>query len=53
MIEVHKKKGKWNDELNGVITKVSEIKLLNGGRAKIMDDSPYLHYLIRYDAEII
>ena len=40
--ELQKKKNIWNDELQGMITKFERVQLLNGGRAKIMDDSPYL-----------
>ena len=42
--ELKSRKSRWNDELKGVITKISKIMILNGGVAKIMDDSPLLHY---------
>ena len=46
--ELHKKKNVWNDTVRGIITRYERVQLLNGGRAKIMDDSPYLHYQVRY-----
>ena len=46
--EISKKKTTWNEELKGIITKVSHIRLLNGGKALIMDDSPFLHYQVKY-----
>lgn len=46
--ELQKKKRVWNDPLKGIITKFERVQLLNGGKAKIMDDSPYLHYQVRY-----
>ena len=42
--ELFKQKNKWSDELKGVITAVKNVKVLNGGRAMIKDDSAYLHY---------
>ena len=45
---LHKKKQVWDDSLKGIITKFEKVQLLNGGRARIMDDSPYLQYQVRY-----
>ena len=46
-------KGKWNDEVKGIITQVNNIKVLNGGRAKVMDSEAHLHYQVRYDISYI
>ena len=51
--ELYKKKNKWNDEVKGIITSVTNIKVLNGGRAKVMDCEPHLHYQVRYDISYI
>ena len=51
--ELTKKKNRWNDELKGIITKISEVKVLNQGIAKINDDSPFLHYQVRYNIDYL
>ena len=50
---VHKKKKTWDDSLKGIITKIEKVQLLNGGRARIMDDSPYLQYQVRYQVNYL
>ena len=42
--QLKRKTGRWDDELKGIVTKISKVEILNGGRAKVMDDSPYLQY---------
>ena len=51
--ELKKKKRVWNDDFKGIVTKLSNIRLLNGGNARLMDDSPYLQYLMSYDAKYL
>ena len=51
--ELHKKKNKWNDEVKGVITQVSKIQILNGGRGKLVDVETHLHYQVRYEIQFI
>ena len=51
--ELYKQKSKWNDELKGIVTAVTNVKVLNGARALIKDDSPFLHYQVRYDISFL
>ena len=42
--QLNGQKNKWNDKLGGVVTSVTNIKILNGARGKVMDCEPHLHY---------
>ena len=47
--QLKKKIGTWDPERNGVLVSYQGRKeVLNGGRGKIVDTSPYVHLVIRY-----
>ena len=46
--ELSKKKQKWDDELKGICTSITDIRLLNGGMGLIKDDMPHVHYQVKY-----
>ena len=47
--ELEKKKGRWDDKLRGVIMEYRNVKILNNGEGRVMDDFPHVHFSVKYD----
>ena len=48
-----RKQAKWDTRLKGFVLSCDKLRILNGGKAFIMDDSPYLQYLVKYDVKFL
>ena len=48
-----RKKAKWDPRLPGFVLSCEKLRILNGGKAILMDDSPYLQYLVKYDIKFL
>ena len=49
--ELKRKVGQWDHERQGVLTRfVGKRQILNGGRGRVLDTSPYIHMTVRYSA---
>ena len=47
--QLKRKVGQWDPERNGVLVAFQGKKeVLNGGRGKVVDTSPYVHLVVRY-----
>ena len=47
------KRNKWDPRVEGIVTGFTNMKLLNGARGFIMDDSPMTQYQISYDVSYL
>jgi hypothetical protein len=46
--ELNKKLMKWDDGIKGIFLSYDKVQILNSGKGRIMDDSPWVQYVVRY-----